>query len=189
MEWQELVIDISQEERGKINLKRVMDPDVTQEQVEKEIREQVEPLVAKVREELKAGKSLEVIAVEMKLSFQKRDDRLPDEPSKVEAVRFLQKAEPGAVSEPLALPRAQWAVLKVLQIARPGDASLNDPNVVNAYRGRIGQLKQRWAEYTLRLRALDESDVRPERVRTELRELILTTLKQVRRELRSLGLY
>ena len=82
-----------------------------------------------------------------------------------------------------------WVVLHVLQVSRPGDLTLDDPKVVNAYRQRIGELKQRKAEYTLRLRALDETDLRPERVRTELRELILTTLKQARRELRKLGLH
>jgi hypothetical protein len=187
--WQELVIDISKQERARINLKRAMDPDITQEAVEKEIREKVEPLTIQVRELLNEGKSLELIAAELKLEFATREDRLPQEPSKLEATRFLQTAEAGATSEALGLPRSRWVVLHVLEIVRPGDQNLSDPNVVNAYRQRIGVLKQRWAEYTLRLRALDESDLRPERVRTELRELILTTLKQVRRELRTLGLH
>jgi len=188
-QWQDLVIDISKKERGKINLKRAMDPDISQESIDEEIRKKVEPLVAKVRARLKEGKSLEVIAAEFQLEFATKERPLPKEPSEQPAIRFLQSAEPGTTSEPLALPRSRWVVLHMVQVSRPGDLTLADPKVVNAYRQRIGQLKQRKAEYTLRLRALDKTDLRPERVRTELRELILTNLKQARRELRLLGIY
>jgi hypothetical protein len=166
-----------------------MDPDITQEAIDEEIRKQVEPLVEKVKARLKEGKSLEAIAAELDLEFTTKTRPLPKEPSDQPAIRFLQAAEPGATSEPLALPRSRWVVLHVVQVSRPGDLTLDDPKVVNAYRQRIGELKQRKAEYTLRLRALDETDLRPERVRTELRELILTTLKQARRQLRQLGLH
>ena len=189
VQWQDLVIDISKKERGTINLKRALDPDITQEQVDEEIRKKVEPLVAKVNELLKEGKSLEVIAAQLKLEFTTKADRFPQELSDQPAIKFLQTAEPDTTSEPIALPRSRWVVMKVLQVARPGDSNLTNPKVVNEYRQRIGMLKQRKAEFTLRLRALDMADVRPERVRTELRDLILTSLKQVRRELRKLGLH
>jgi len=188
-QWQDLVIDISKKERGRINLKRAMDPDITQEKVDKEIREKVEPLVAKVRERLKAGKSLEEIAGELKLPFQIKTRSLAKTASDQPAIKFLQTAEVGTTSEPIALPHSRWVVLHVLQVSRPGDMKLSDPRVVNAYRQKIGMLKQKKAEFTLRLRALDQADVRPERVRTQLRELIMTTLKQARRELRALGIH
>jgi len=190
VEWNDLLIDISKKERAKINLKRAMDPDIAQQTIDKEIRERVEPVLAKVKELLKAGKSLEEIAGELKLVFEKQKSRsLPQEPSEQAALRFLQTGEAGKTSEPIALPHSQWVVLHILKIVRPSDHDLSDPRVVNHYRQMIGGLKQRKAEYTLRLRALDKAEIRPERVRSELRKRLLSTLRQARRDLRALGIH
>jgi hypothetical protein len=189
VKWKDLLIDIPAKDRKKIQGKRLFDPDITEEWVENEIKKRVEPLVAKVKERLKAGKSLDEIGLELNLKVAEKVRSFPREIQKDAAKAFLQQAQKGQTSAPVPLPHARWVVLHVVQIHRAGDTTLDDKRVVAAYKGRIAQLKRRKAEFTLRLRALDKADLRPERVRRDLRQLILSELRQARRGLRELGIH
>ena len=102
---------------------------------------------------------------------------------------FLQKAKAGERSALLELKRARWLILEVDVVHRPGDVSLSDPKLVMRYKQMVGELKQAKAEYLLRLRALDKTDIRPARVKRDLRTLCLDRLHHAQRKLRELGLH
>jgi hypothetical protein len=189
VKWRELAVSLSAKERKKVYGKRMLNPDLTDEDLRKEENAILEPRVARARAALKAKKSLDEIAKELGATILEKAGEIDSEPSKSERLTFLQKAKKGEQSGLLAVGKARYAILQIVEVRRPDQLTLNNPKVVEGYRARLAQLKQSKANFTLRLRALEKSIIRPERVRRQLRDLLLTSLRQSHRELRVLGLH
>jgi len=189
VKWRELLIDIPAAERKKAQAARIVNPNLTDAHVEAQIRAKVEPLAIKAGEMLKAGKSLAEIAAELNLKVREAAREVTSQASKEPATLFLQKAKAGERSDLLELKRSRWLILEVDVVHRPGDVSLSDPKLVMRYKQMVGELKQAKAEYLLRLRALDKTDIRPARVKRDLRTLCLDRLHHAQRKLRELGLH
>ena len=187
--WRELLIDIPAQDRRKAAAARLLNPDLTEEQIEAKIRAKVEPLAKKAQEMRKAGKSIDEIGKELGLEVKKVVREITPEPSTEPRVAFLQKAKAGETSDVIELARARWSVIEVKSVNRPGDVSLKDPKVVRYYEQMVAALKQQKGEYLLRLRALDKTDIRPARVKRDLRKLCLGRLRQAQKGLRRLGLH
>jgi hypothetical protein len=167
----------------------MLNPDLTDEDLQKEENAILEPRVAQARAALKAKKSLDEIAKELGATVLEKGGEIDSEPTKSERLTFLQKAKKGEQSGLLSVGEARFAILQIVDVRRPDQMTLNNPKVVEGYRARVAQLKQSKANFTLRLRALEKSIIRPERVRQQLRDLLLTSLRQSHRELRVLGLH
>jgi hypothetical protein len=189
VQWREVVVSLTKAERKKVFAKRMTNPDLTDEDLQKEQDAILEPRLAAARKDLEAKKSLEEIAASVQAEVLTKADEIDGAPTKSPRITFLQKAKKGDRSGLLPLGKARYAVLEIVEVKRPEHQTLNNPLVVRAYRERVSQLKQAKANFTLRLRALEKSLIRPERVRRQLRDFLLTSLRQVHRELRVLGLH
>lgn len=189
LRWRELLIDIPAAERRKAAAARIINPNLTDADIEAKIRAKVEPLANKAREMLKAGKSIDEIGKAIKIEVKLVDQEISNEPSEEPRLAFLQKAKAGDSSGLIELARARWSLIIVEAVNRPSDVTLADPNVVKYYLKMVGTLKQDKAQYLLRLRALEKTDIRPARVKRDLRKLCLDRLRQAQRRLRALGLH
>ncbi|MHC4847744.1 MAG: hypothetical protein ACYTEG_04740 [Planctomycetota bacterium] len=189
VKWREIAVSLTAKERKKVHGKRMLNPDLTDEDLQKEENAILEPRVAQARAALKAKKSLDEIAKELGATVLEKGGEIDSEPTKSERLTFLQKAKKGEQSGLLSVGEARFAILQIVDVRRPDQMTLNNPKVVEGYRARVAQLKQSKANFTLRLRALEKSIIRPERVRQQLRDLLLTSLRQSHPELRVLGLH
>jgi hypothetical protein len=187
--WHELRVEISQKKRQSIYSARIINPDLSDADLELKVTEALAPILKSAREGLAAGKTLEQVAKTLNLNVTRKGLEIANEPSESPLLRFLQKAESGAQSELIDIGKGRFLVARVEQLDRSTSVTLNDPRVVESYRQRIAELKQKKANFTLRVRALDKSIVRPERVRKQLRKLLMTELGAAHAELRKLGLH
>jgi hypothetical protein len=101
--------------------------------------------------------------------------------------RFLAEAEPGTSSPPILQPGGSYVIMHLLERDRPGDRKSTDPAVAEEYSRRIRTLRATKWEALMRRKALDGSAVDPPRVRDEVRDLILTSLREAEDGLRALG--
>jgi hypothetical protein len=105
-----------------------------------------------------------------------------------EAERFLAEAKGGTTSAPIALPGGAVLFVHLLEREDPTDRKANDPGVAEEYDRRIRLLRASKWQTILRLRALDGATMEPERVREEVRNLLLAALRESEEGLRVLGL-
>jgi len=187
--WSEVTVSLTDKERKKIYAKRMLDPDISDEDLRKEEAAILEPRLAQARAALEAGKTVAELGAELELEVLEKAMEIDSEPQASPLVAFLQSAKEGDQSGLLDIGQARFLVVRVKEISRPDQLSLNNPAVVEHYRSRIAALKQEKATAILRLRALDKSSIEPPRVRVQLRELVLANLRQAHRELRSLGIH
>ncbi|MFI5402161.1 MAG: hypothetical protein ACHQ1G_04430 [Planctomycetota bacterium] len=107
----------------------------------------------------------------------------------VEGANFLATAEPGTWSTPMRLPSGAYEVVILLERDNPAERKTSDAAVSEEYAKRIRNLRATKFEAMLRLRALDESTVSPERVREDLRTQILESLREAEHALDALGIH
>ena len=159
-------------------------PQARLSQVQELLRPRVEGILAAVG----GGQPFDEAAAAQGVAATEEARKLPQQPEN-DADRFLAGAKKGDTSGPL--PQAGGAILllHVLEVERPQDAGVESPTVLREYSQRIHELRRRKAEALLRLEALDSCTVRPERVRTELREVLLANLRDAQSGLRELGLH
>lgn len=187
--WNELRLDVSPKKRESIYSARILNPKLTDADLELKVIEAIKPILKTAKDGLAAGKTLEQIAKTLGLKVVRRGIEIGDKQTESPLLRFLEASEPGAQSEFIDIGKGRFLLARVEKLDRSAAVTLNDPRVVDAYRQRIATLKQKKAQFMLRLRALDKSIVRPERVRKELRKLLMTELGAAHSELRKLGLH
>lgn len=187
----ELVIDIDKKARQKV-VARMLRDGKDEEWLKEQLVAAVEPLLEKVRQELKAGRPFPEVARERGVDVDAMKDfwiEVPRQPSEDPVERFLQTAEPNAVSEAFPRPGGGYRMVCLLARMRPEDLSVKDPNVARAYEARIRTLRtSKWQAHML-IQALDRASVRPERVRGSMREELLADLRDAESKLRALGLH
>lgn len=106
-----------------------------------------------------------------------------------EAEKFLAVAGVGTWSAPQRQASGAYEIVVLLERDNPAARKPTDPAVAAEYERRIRSLRATKWEAMLRLRALDESTVSPERVRDDLRSQILDTLREAEAALTALGLH
>jgi len=185
----ELNVDLSRKERVKLAMQS--GGNLSQDQLEERVKKLLEPRLATVREELE-DKSFEIVARRYGTEVDKQRDEwleIPQGESGSPIVRFLRDAKVGARSEPLRQTGGGYKILYLLERQDPRSRPASDPEVAREYDLRIRALRaQKWEAF-LRLRALDEATVRPERVRQELRAAELSRLRDAEQRLQALGLH
>jgi hypothetical protein len=157
-----------------------------------EKRKRVEMLVKKTLGEIEAGKPYEQIAAEHGADVERAKKMwipLPKSEATDPILRFYQTAEPGSWSEPMWQSSGGCVLAYLIEVNRPGDRGLDDPEINQAYRERIHNLRRLKVEALMRLRALESSLVRPDRVREQMRKILLADFKDAREGLRLLGLH
>ena len=184
----EVVVDLDQRER--VQLAMNSGGSLTQEQLAEQVEEILKPRVAQVVAELKQRPFPEVAkerGVDVDAERAKWYE-IPRSETPNPAERFLQQAKKETFSAPLRQPGGGYRILYLIDRQDPGRKPPTDPQVAEDYDARIRALRaQKW-EALLRLKALDESLVRPERVREELRVDLVGSLKDADDRLRALGL-
>jgi len=187
----ELVVDIDKKARQKAIAAMVRDSR-DEEWLKQQLAAAVEPLLEKVRQELKGGRPFADVARERGVDVDAQKElwiEVARQPSEDPVERFLQTAEPNAVSDAFARPGGGYRLVSLLARQRPEDLSVKDPNVAQAYDVRIRTLRAAKWQAHMFIQALDRSTVRPERVRDSLREELLTELRDAEGRLRALGLH
>jgi len=187
----EMVLDIEIAERRQLLAQLVMGSK-PKEWLQEQIAEKLAPKLAQVRAALDGGEPFGAVATRLGSPSTAQSPRwleMPKGEPHDEVDRFLQQAEAGSRSEPIPLALGGFRLLFVEQIERPGELPPNDPGIVASYRERIQELRRRKAEALLRIRTLDESTVRPERVAQEFRATLLAGLREAETALRSLGVH
>jgi len=187
--WEEVSVSLTAEERKKIFAQRLFNPDLTEEELESQVQALLKPRLEKARAALKAGKSIREVAEALSVPVEERTGVREDLPDESPITGFLKTAERGQQSDLIELPQSRFLIVRLTGIQSSGSRTLADPTVVEEYFGRIAAHKQEKARAILQLRALDKTAVTPPRVREELRELLLTNLRQAHRELRQLGIH
>lgn len=185
----EIEVNLTPQERIQLAMKG--GGDLTMEQLAAMAEEALKPRVEAVVAELKRRPFPEV-AKERGVDVDALAAQwveIPRTGSANPAERFLREAKRASISPPLRQPGGGYRILYLLDRQDPGRKPVTDPQVAEDYDSRIRSLRaQKW-EALLRLKALDESLVRPERVREELRLDLLGSLKDAQDRLRSLGLH
>ena len=105
-----------------------------------------------------------------------------------EAEKFLAGADVGTWSPPIRQLNGAYEIVFLVE-RESADRKPTDPAVAEEYARRIRSLRATKWEALLRLRALDASTVEPARVREDLREQILSSLREAETALRALGLH
>ena len=106
-----------------------------------------------------------------------------------EAEKFLATAAAGAWSPPIRQLNGAYEIVFLVERDNPADRKATDPAVAEEYARRVRTLRATKWEACLRLRALDDSMVEPPRVRDELRNQILASLREAEAALKALGLH
>ncbi len=106
-----------------------------------------------------------------------------------EGEKFLAVAEAGTWSSPVRQESGAYEIVILLERDNPAARKSTDPAVAEEYSRRIRILRATKCQAMLRLRALDESMVSPDRVRDDLRSQILDTLREAEAALTALGLH
>ncbi|MHC4342253.1 MAG: SurA N-terminal domain-containing protein [Planctomycetota bacterium] len=157
-----------------------------------EKRKRVNELVRKTRAEIESGKPYEQIATEWGVNVERAKKMwipLPKSEATDPILRFYQTAEQGSWSEPMWQSSGDCVLAYLIEINRPGDRGLDDPEINQAYRQRIHDLRRLKVGALIRLRALESSLVRPDRVREQMRKILLADFREAREGLRLLGLH
>jgi hypothetical protein len=157
-----------------------------------EKRKRVEELVQNTLNEIESGKSYEQVATERGVNVERAKKMwipLPKSEAMDPILRFYQTAEPGSWSEPMWQSSGDCVLAYLIEVNRPGDRGLDDPEINQAYRERIHNLRRLKVHALMRLRALESSLVRPDRVREQMRKILLADFKEAREGLRLLGLH
>jgi len=105
------------------------------------------------------------------------------------ATAFLRTARPDELSAPEAVQGGGYRFVRLVERVKEEPKRLDDPAVVKELQERIREPRRRKAQALLRLQALDQASVEPERVRTELRQVLLLDLGEAEAALRKLGLH
>ncbi len=187
----EMVLDIDAAERRQLLAQQVLGTK-PKEWLQEQIAQKLAPVLVAVRATLDGGEPFAAVAARHGAPTAGQNPRwleMPKGEPRDEVDRFLQQAAAGARSEPLEMPLGGYRLLFVEELERPGDLPPNDPGVVAAYRERIQDLRRRKAEALLRIRTLDDSTVRPERVAQEFRATLLAGLREAETALRALGVH
>jgi len=185
----EIEVNLTTQERAQLAMKG--GGDLTMEELAALAEETLKPRVESVLAELRRRPFREVakergIEVEA-LAGQWLEVPRTESPNAAE--RFLQTAKQESVSPPLRQPGGGYRILYLVERQDPGRKPPTDPQVAEDYDARIRSLRaQKW-EAVMRLKALDDSLVRPERVREELRADLLGSLKDAEERLEALGLH
>jgi len=187
----ELVIETDKKTRQKV-IGRMLRDGKDEQWLKQELAAAVEPVLEKVQAELKGGRPFAEVARERGVDVDAQKLQwieLARQPSEDPVERFLQTAEPKAVSEAVPRPGGGYRLVSLLARERPEDRPVTDPDVARAYDARIRALRAiKWQAH-MYIQALDRSTVRPERVRESLRGELLTELRDSERQLRALGLH
>lgn len=187
----ELVVDIDKKARQKVIAAMLRDAK-DEDWLKQQLATAVEPLLAKVKEELKGGRPFLEVARERGVDVDAQRERwieVPRQPSEDPVELFLQTAEPNAVSDAFPRPGGGYRMVSLLARQRPEDLSVKDPKVAKAYDLRIRGLRAAKWQSHMYIQALDRSTVRPERVRETMREELLADLRDAESRLRALGLH
>jgi hypothetical protein len=187
----ELVIDIDKKTRGKV-IGRMLKDGKDEEWLKQQLAAAVEPLVKKVRKELKDGRPFAEVAKERGVDVEALEElwiEVARQPSEDPVERFLQTAEINAVSDAFPRPGGGYRMVSLLARERPEDRSVKDPDVARAYEARIRALRAAKWQAHMHIQALDRSTVRPERVRESMRADLLAELRDAEGKLRALGLH
>ncbi len=187
----EMVLDVDLAERRQLLAQLVLGSK-PKEWLQEQIAAKLAPKLVEVQTALDGGEPFAAVAARLGAPVAGENPRWLDMPQGEphdDVDRFLQQAAAGARSEPIAMPLGGFRLLFVAQLERPGELPPNDPGVVAGYRERIQELRRRKAEALLRLKTLDESTVRPERVAQEFRATLLAGLREAETALRVLGVH
>ena len=187
----ELVVETDKKTRQKV-IARMLRDGKDEQWLKQQLVAAVAPLLEKVQAELKGGRPFAEVARERGVDVDAQKLRwieLPRQPSEDPVERFLQTAEPDAVSDAVPRPGGGYRIVSLLARERPEDRSVKDPDVARAYDVRIRALRASKWQAHMYIRALDRSTVRPERVRESLRAELLIELRDADGQLRTLGLH
>jgi hypothetical protein len=187
----EMVVDIDKKTRTKV-IGRMLRDGKDEEWLKQQLAAAVEPLLEKIKKELKEGRPFEKVAGERGVDVDTQKElwiELPRQASEDPVERFLQTAELKAVSEPFPRPGGGYRIVRLLERERPEDRPATDPEVAKAYEALIRVLRAAKWQAHMHIQALDRSTVRPERVRESMREELLAELREAESRLRALGLH
>jgi hypothetical protein len=187
----ELVVDIDKKMRQKV-IGQMLRDGKDEEWLKAQLAVAVDPLLEKIRAELKGGRPFAKVAQERGVDVDAMKDlwiEVPQQPSEDPVEQFLQTAELNAVSDAFPRPGGGHRIVCLLARERPEDRSVKDPEVSRAYESRIRVLRAAKWQAHMHIQALDRSTVRPERVRESMREELLTELRDAEGKLRALGLH
>lgn len=182
------VIDAPDELRRKLAGQQVVRR-ITAEEVAAAIEADVQPRVAAALEALKQKPFAEVAVAHGAKNLEAMAKEWVALNGVNETEKFLAEAAVDAWSPPFKLPSGAYEIVLLLERDNPAERKPGDPAVAEEYSRRIKSLRMTKCQALLRLRALDESTVEPERVRDDLRKQILETLAEAEATLNVLGLH
>jgi len=183
----DLTVGLTRDERVKLAMRRM--DGLSQKEFNKEAGEilgpRVEKAMALVRDgDVSAAAELPGTEVEKAwVEIEKGESARPD-------VEFLRTGEVGAWSKPFPQPDgASVRLLRVLERKLPITGDVPTVEASREYEIRIRELRGRKWRAVARLRALDKSTVRPERVRIGLRKQLVAELRAAEKTLRAFGIH
>ncbi len=183
--WVEFSIELTNDEKRPLML-LMMEDDVTPEDIREKTEEVLQPrldaLLARI-----ASEGFPAVAKTIPTA-KTGDEELPEKKSDDPAMRFLQEGPVRTMSPPIPV-KAGWRFLFVVDRIDASQLRLEDEAVAAVYVKRIQQLRSRKWEQILQLRALDDSTLRPPRVKAEVRKSMLADLKEAVEALRALGIH
>ncbi len=183
----DLTVGLTKDERRRL---AILSMDGTSpEDIKKEAGQKLKPRIEKAMKLVKDGD----VSGASKLpgtKVQKAWVEIEREKSRRPDVEFLRQGKVGAWSQPfLQSDGASVRFLQVMERKHPVQGDTPGIKDSQAYTLRIRELRARKWRAVARLRALDKSTVRPERVRTGLRTQLVTELKAAEKTLRALGIH
>jgi len=185
--WLDFAVDLSRNERRKVIVAHIDDPDAVEAAIEKKIRGKLDSIL----ETLKSGVSFEEVAkaqgVDVETMKQWRVIPLESKGSHP-LLDFVLGAEAGTTSPPFKRSEGGYRLGHLIEIKKMATRDLKDPDVFGFYRATIVKLKRERVQARLLLRALDSTTVSPDRVRADLRTSILSDLETAQAGLKALGL-
>jgi len=182
----ELLLDVDRKTRNKLAAQQALtgkSKEWVQEQIELAVKTQVESVTSGLK-----TTSFEEVAAKRGVDVEKQGAQWLDITGDGEAEKFLTSAKAKTASKPIALPQGGYRLIYLIERERPGERRATDPEVAKVYEARIRSARASKWEAVMRIRALDRAAVRPARVRDDLREQHMATLRGAEEDLRRLGL-
>jgi len=183
-----LTVDATQETRSALAVKQMRKKGMTPEEVAAELEAAIRPRVEACLEALKHRAFADVASEYGTENIELMAQEWVPLGNSTDAEKFLATAEPGTWSKPLPKPGGAYEIVYLIEREEAGERKASDPAVSEEYSRRIRTLRATKWEWFLRLRALNESTVEPQRVRDDLRKLILDSLREAEQALNALGL-
>jgi hypothetical protein len=181
-------VDADRETRNRLSAQQALGR-MTAEQVAAAIEEAVKPRVEAALAALKQREFADVAREHGGKDVEAMAKEWVAVDSTNEAGRFLAAAEAGTWSAPQRQPSGAYEIVFLVERDNPADRKPGDPAVAEEYGRRIRSLRTTKCQALLRLRALDESTIKPLRVREELRGQILDALREAEAALTAFGLH